>query len=202
VLHPAESDVDASNEAGDDDDDEEEVDPLEAFMAEVDATEEVVPQQSVYGLSSQPAERAPPTQNAATTISLDDLMRMSSVPSSNSKESEGWESDAASEVEDEGDEEQQERDRLEFMKAIRGLHGAPPAASAAASSASAAPGNSTLERGAAPGQVKSTAVAAEDAELPKPAKAKGKPQLGRMFGDEGDVMEEHEREVPCRLNTL
>lgn len=172
-------------------------------MAEVDATEEVVPQQSVYGISSQPATSAPPpTQPAATTISLDDLMRMSSVPSSNSKESEGWESDAtASEVEDEGDEEQQERDRLEFMKAIRGLHGAPAAAPAAASSAAAEPAkSSTLEREAAPGEVKSAAAAVEAAEPPNAAKeAKKGKQLGRMFGDEGDVMEEHEREVPCLL---
>jgi len=170
-------------------------------MAEVDATEEVVPQQSVYGIASQQAERAPPPpQSAANTISLEDLMRISSVPST--KESEGWESDATSEMEEEVDEEQQERDRIEFMKAIRGLHGAPVAASTSAapeptkSSTLHANVESATSRGV------TSAAAAEEAETPVPAKdatKREKQQLGRMFGDEGDVMEEHEREVTWLL---
>lgn len=198
ILIISGSDGDASNEGGDDDDDDE-VDPLEAFMAEVDATEEVVPQQSVYGIASQQAERAPPpTLSAANTISLDDLMRMSSAPSTT--EGEGWESDTtASEMEEEVDEEQQERDRIEFMKAIRGLHGAPVAASTGA--AAEPTKSSTLQEdkeSTTPRVTTSSAAAEDEAETPVPAKEatkREKQQLGRMFGDEGDVMEEHEREV-------
>jgi hypothetical protein len=194
------------------DDDE---DPLEAFMFELDASEESVPQESINSLSSEGVASAGVSQTASNSITLEELMGLTS--SSNSGQGgEGWESDVKAEMtDDEEDEETQERDRNDFMRAIRSMHGSggvdydedgqssTPASSS--SSAVAAPrptrGGLSADEDKTSGGGDGKEGGDERTEGTLSSKLGGKAtkqetgSLGRIFVDEGDVMEEHEREV-------
>jgi hypothetical protein len=169
-------------------------DPLEAFMNSLDASAEIVPQMSVNDLPSANAldhshdNLNPYGSNLGhtLTISLEDLMQSTKASSD-----EGWESDAREEFDE--DEETLERDRLEFMKAIRSLHGGAPAEqggddedTADADADLVSPVEGTEER---------DSKGSEEQAVDATTKKSSEPQLGRMWNDEGDVMEEHEREV-------
>ena len=165
-------------------------------MSELDATDEVVPQESVNDLPSRDSS----SQQAAlssNTITLDELMSMTA----NSNGGEGWESDARSLMTDDtddesADEETLNKDRKEFMRAIRSMHGKPQAAGE--DSADVPPHILSIES-----ESKTSKVPAKSgpktSEEPITELKKAEPQLGRMWASEGDVMEEHEREVRTSL---
>jgi hypothetical protein len=168
-------------------------DPLEAFMFELDATEDIVAQESVNDLSSRgmtPMPQQP--QPSSNTISLEDILKMStSSYTGEDQGGEGWESDARSEMtDDEGDSEAaHERDRHDFLKAVRSMQGTGGGAEARAGASA----ESSSGQGAADGDT--IGAVSEVATLPSSKEGKGKvATLGRMFSDDGDVMEEHERE--------
>ena len=110
---------------------------------------------------------------------------------------EGWESDARSHVTDDTDDESDNKDREEFMRAIRSMHGKPQAtgevgsADAPSQSASVEPESKAFKVPAKSGS--------KTSEEPATEQKKAEPQLGRMWASEGDVMEEHEREVRTSL---
>jgi hypothetical protein len=185
---------------------DDESDPLEAFMSELDATDNIVPQESVNALPSR--DIAPPLvpTTSSNTITLDELMTMTI----NSHGGEGWESDTRSHVaedtDDESpDEETLDKDRLEFMQAIRSMHEQPQpikrGQDAAADVADVDAAQATITTGANGRQDGASAAtlraATEEQAQSSEAAAEGSkagPQLGRMWASEGDVMEEHERE--------
>jgi len=200
----------ANDEAGDVDED-----PLEAFMSSLDASDEVVPQESLNDLRSHQAAAgrggARPL-GSSNTISFEELLGQSKG------ESEGWESDVRSEDAEE-DEEELERDKAEFMRAMRELHGVskpelPSTADGPSSSASGAATAGDLDQAALPASSSlpppqtssSSHSSAQSVTAPavpgRPGshqtlggkEDKPQPALGRIFGDDGDVMEEHERE--------
>lgn len=203
----------ASGSGDGNDEDEDEEDPLEAFMNEIDASDEVEVQLSVNDLSSRGMDHRVAPRPESNTISLEDLLQMSST-TPRSGDGEGWESDAA--VSEAGDEDEDdgtlERDHLEFMRAIKTMRGeAPHVGSSTASTpagnvdngggggSSGRVGESSCSGSGVP---TSAAVSAE--ESAKPVKVKklpgvGKEKTGRIFAEEGDVMEEHEREVSSQL---
>lgn len=167
---------------------DEDQDPLESFMSDLDATEEIVPQGSINSLPS--FNRIP----TATTISLEDLMKLpSAYTADDGQEGEGWESDIRSEqTDDDGDDESHERDRAEFVKALRSLQAPEPSGSRDRDVAPAKP---------TPSKEPKELIDRRDIETtanPAAEKRKGAAELGRMFADEGDVMEEHEREAAER----
>ena len=190
-------------------DDSAEVDPLEAFMSELDATDAYVPQESLNDLrSSGASHHHQQTVGNGNTITLDELMSMTV----SSHGGEGWESDANSHAADDTDdesasEETLNKDRQDFMKAIRTMHGTvnkadvkdlespnnisgdstpPPDGVSVEPTSLGNDINGTLKQSAADASV--------DEDAAKDSK-KTEKQLGRMWASEGDVMEEHEREV-------
>ena len=190
-------------------DDRAEVDPLEAFMSELDATDAYVPQESLNDLrSSDASHHHQQTVGNGNTITLDELMSMTV----SSHGGEGWESDANSHAADDTDDESTsdetlDKDRQDFMKAIRTMHGTvnkadvkelespknmsgdntpPPDGVSVEPTSLGNDINDTLKQSAANASV--------DKDTAKD-RNKTEKQLGRMWASEGDVMEEREREV-------
>lgn len=171
--------------------DDDEADPLEAFMTELDANEEIVPQESINAISTMGLQGLPSQVQVSNTISMEDIMSLSrEYKTTDDREGEGWESDVASDVgAEEEDEETLERDRIEFMKAMKSLHQAPKDDELEATIAAVVQKEKQAEESV---QVQTTEVKL-DSEI-KVGVKKSK-ELGRIFADGGDVMEEHEREV-------
>jgi len=171
-------------------------------MSELDATEELVPQASVYDLSSTRIEKSGPAQPSShNTISLDELMSLTSSSmtgsSSRSEGGEGWESDARSEMGDDEpeDDDTLDRDREEFMRTIRASRGEmPPAKANSCTEVRVATSAAVFSSSSVPPSV-TTGHPAEVVSEPLPVVKKAKEKsLGRIFAEGGDVMEEHERE--------
>lgn len=184
----SENDADVDDDADGESDDE--ADPLEAFMTELDSTEEIVPQQSVYDISTRGLQVQPPTSN---TITLEDIMAWSAKVPGGEEGGEGWESDVPSDVgtetADDEDDETMDRDREEFMKTMRAMHAPKDEEMEANIAAVVAEG----EKKDAIESDQSSQVVVEG-KGDKVKKGSQKKELGRIFAEEGDVMEEHERE--------
>ncbi len=161
-----------------------EEDPLDAFMTTLEKSDEIVEQDSVYdiGMGIEDSMRKPDTARMAdvnalgsNTITLDELLGSSGEGGKKAM----WESDTGGDdsgIEDEetpegrqSREEREEKERADFIEALRRHDAA---------------------GGRAVGAHKD-----EDDDILKNGKEAPVEELGRMWAEEGDVMEEHERKA-------
>ncbi len=160
----------------------EEEDPLDAFMTTLEKSDEIVEQDSIYdiGMGIEDGMRKPDAARMAdvnalgsNTITLDELLGSNGGSGKRAM----WESDTGGDdsgIEDEetpagrrSREEREEKEKADFIGALR-RHDA--------------------TGGRAVGAHKD-----EDDDIPKNGKEVPVEELGRMWAEEGDVMEEHER---------